>query len=102
MRRRNAPCVVLVCEDVKCLVLVATEIAATGCEVLCALDLRQAAEFVRARRARRYVLVQIGEELVPPAEQRAEAAAHLLHWKIECDELDDMTGSAISEARFVN
>jgi len=102
VRRRNEPCVILVCEDVDCLLIVATELAAAGCEVFCVRDVRQAADLVRAGFTMRFVLVLIGEELVPPAHLRAAMAAHLPEWKIECDELGDVTGSTITEARFLN
>jgi len=86
MKRRDARCVVLVCEDVDCLMLVATELAETGCVVVCARDVGQAADFVRAGLSTQFVLVLIGQ----------------LEWMIECDDLGELTGPAIAEARFVN
>ena len=88
--KRSAPgCVLLMCEDPVCLELIASELRALGCRVLCAHDLADVARLVRAGLTTRFVLVRIGEGAVPATALRAQLAARLPGWQIECDEPDE-------------
>ena len=78
----TARCVLLVSDDVRCLNLMATELRAMGCRVLCARDLEQAAEVVRATMTTRFLLMFFADDLVSPADLRSAMAAHLP--RMEC------------------
>ena len=85
----TARCILLVSDDVRCLNLVATELRAAGCRVLCARDMEQAAGLVRAKLTTQFVLVFLGDNLVVPADLRAAMAAHLPGWVVRCDQARD-------------
>ena len=85
MSRYAARSVVIVSDDARCSNLVAAELRAMGYRVFCARDLPQAASLVRAGLTTRFVLVRLAEDVVQPAALRAEMAAHLPDWDIECD-----------------
>ena len=95
----TARSVLLVSDDGRCLELLASELSAMGCRVFCARDLEQAAELVRARLTARFLLIFIGEDLIPPAELRAEMAARLPGWMVQGDELIE---SSRAPVRLVN
>jgi len=97
---RSAPgSVLLVSRDPICLELIAAELRAHGCRVLCAHDLADAARLVRAGLATRFVLVRIAEKAIPAAALRAEISAHLPGWKIECDELGEQRTARVYQAQ---
>jgi hypothetical protein len=81
----------------------ATELRATGCRVLCARDLGQAAEVVRATMTTRFLLMFIADDFVSPADLRSAMAAHLPGWSVECDESGhERLRSGKVENRLVN
>lgn len=92
MRWPPARTVLLVCEERRCLGLVAAELKAMGCRVLCARDLEQAADLVRAGLTTRFVLVSLGMEVVSPADLRRSMAERLPEWSIESDEVEARSG----------
>jgi hypothetical protein len=99
----TAPCVLIVSDDVRCLNLMATELRAMGCRVLCARDLEQAAEVVRATMTTRFLLMFIADDLVLPADLCSAMAAHLPGWSVECDESGhERFWSSKVENRLVN
>jgi len=82
----KAPSVLLVSDDARCLELLAAELRAMGCRVLCARDLERAAALVRAGLPTAFVLVYLGEDLLSPADVRVAMAAGLPEWDVQGDE----------------
>jgi ActR/RegA family two-component response regulator len=89
MTRPPARRVILVGEDARYLNLLATELRALGLPVFCAHDFEHAAQLVRAGLARRFVLVRLADDVLSPAELRAEMATHLPGWAVTADDLAD-------------
>ena len=103
MTWNKLPSVLLVCEDGVLLAAMAGELRASGCRVLCARDLEEAAALIRAGAMNRFMLVRLGDDLVEPAELRLEMEARLPEWTVDASELrDEVTGAGVRAHRLVN
>src|SRR5262245_43834719 len=91
--------VVLVARDVRLLNLVAEELREMGCELFCARDIAGAGELVREGRARRFVLVRIGDDVFSPEQLRRAMAQHLPGYAIRAEETEDRPAGDALQAR---
>jgi hypothetical protein len=88
--------VVLVCDDVRLLRLLAAELRELGCRVFIARDLGEVAQLVRARMTKRFVLVRLGDEPISATAVCEAIAERLPGWSIQGGEPDD---AVLREAR---
>lgn len=94
--------ILLVCNDARWLMRLATELSALGCRVLCARDLEHAMALVRAGLTTRFVLVFLGADRFSPADLRAAMAARLPGWMVQADDLDEPVRGGSTVHRIVN